>query len=306
MKAIVFVGHGELPLGMKQSVSMIVGQMDNIFAASLSPDDGKEQFQEKLSILDKDLEKFSSVLFFADLLGGSPCNGVIEKCFSDDRVQIITGMNLPMVITAVIGEDLSNEMIIAEGVNGISDVKKPEILPTNNLNQTPKKTAKPDSPYKIKNVRVDARGIHGQVATAWTPKLEIDRILVIDDISVKDEMQKMALKMAKPNSVKLSILSTDKAVERLENPNSYPGESLLIIIQRIETLKTLQEKDFWFKEVNMGNVPNRPGTKSYRKTIHLTDEEVEIIKGLINEGTHFTAQMVPNDAKTDFDAIINK
>ena len=235
MKAIVFVGHGELPLGMKQSVSMIVGQMDNIFAVSLSPDDGKEQFQEKLSILDKDLEKFSSVLFFADLLGGSPCNGVIEKCFSDDRVQIITGMNLPMVITAVIGEDLSNEMIIAEGVNGISDVKKPEILPTNNLNQTPKKTAKPDSPYKIKNVRVDARGI-----------------------------------------------------------------------QRIETLKTLQEKDFWFKEVNMGNVPNRPGTKSYRKTIHLTDEEVEIIKGLINEGTHFTAQMVPNDAKTDFDAIINK
>ena len=57
MKAIVFVGHGELPLGMKQSVSMIVGQMDNIFAVSLSPDDGKEQFQEKLSILDKDLEK---------------------------------------------------------------------------------------------------------------------------------------------------------------------------------------------------------------------------------------------------------
>ena len=102
MKAIVFVGHGELPLGMKQSVSMIVGQMDNIFAVSLSPDDGKEQFQEKLSILDKDLEKFSSVLFFADLLGGSPCNGVIEKCFSDDRVQIITGMNLPMVITAAL------------------------------------------------------------------------------------------------------------------------------------------------------------------------------------------------------------
>lgn len=306
MKAIVFVGHGELPLGMKQSVCMIVGQMDNIFAVSLSLDDGKEQFQEKLSILDKDLEKYSSVLFFADLLGGSPCNGVIEKYFSDERVQIITGMNLSMVITAICGEELSNDTIMVEGKRGITDVKNSKATPVGNSNKTIKKRVELDKPYEIKSIRVDARGIHGQVATAWTPKLEIDRIMVIDDIAVKDEIQKMALKMAKPNSVKLSILSTEKAVERLTYPDSYPGETLLVIIQRVETLRTLREKNFRFKEINMGNVPNRPGTKSYRKTIHLTEEEVEIIKGLISDGTHFVAQMVPNDAKVDFDAIINK
>ena len=57
---------------------------------------------------------------------------------------------------------------------------------------------------------------------------------------------------------------------------------------------------------NVGNVPNRHGTTSYRKTVHLTEEEAAIIKELIHEGTHFTAQMVPNDAKVDFDAIITK
>lgn len=305
MKAIVFVGHGELPLGMKQSVSMIAGQMENVYALSLSPDDGKEQFQAKLANLDEQLQEYDSILFFADLLGGSPCNGVVEKYFSDERVQIITGMNLPMAVTAVLG-DLPNDVLISEGQGGITDVKNPTASPALVTTMEPKKKAKSGKPFEIKNIRVDARGIHGQVATAWTPKLEVDRIMVIDDIAVKDDMQKMALKMAKPNSVKLSILSTDKAVERLNDPTSYPGESLLIILQRIDTLKTLQEKGYTFKEVNMGNVPNRPGTTSYRKTVHLTKEETAIIKSLINDGTHFTAQMVPNDAKTDFDAIINK
>lgn len=307
MRAIVFVGHGDLPKGMKHSIQMITGIEKNIFVVALSPEDGKEEFQSKLTSLDSQLAGYSEVLFFADLLGGSPCNGVVEKYFENENVHIVAGMNLPMAVTAVLGE-LPIEQILQEGRTGIVDVKKPQEMNSvkKDRHSTHSTVSKSGKPFEIKNVRIDARGIHGQVATAWTPKLNIDRIMVIDDLAVKDEMQKMALKMAKPNSVKLSILSTKKAIERLSNEYSYPGEKLLIILQRVETLKKLAEQGYRFAEVNMGNVPNRSETTSYRKTVHLTEKEVSIIKALINEGTHFTAQMVPNDAKVDFDEIINK
>lgn len=307
MRAIVFAGHGDLPKGMKHSIGMITGIEENIFVVSLSPEDGKEEFQNKLANLDAQLAEYTEVLFFVDLLGGSPCNGVVEKYFDNEKVHIVAGMNLPMAITAALGE-IPVQQIIQEGRTGIIDVKNPQqTAPAPKERRTTQSDlAKSGEPFEIKNVRIDARGIHGQVATAWAPKLNIDRIMVIDDLAVKDETQKMALKMAKPNSVRLSILSSKKAVERLSNKDSYPGEKLLVILQRVETLKKLAELGYHFSDVNVGNVPNRPGTTSYRKTVHLTEEEAAIIKELIHEGTHFTAQMVPNDAKVDFNAIITK
>ncbi len=214
-------------------------------------------------------------------------------------------MNLPMVITAVLS-DVSVNDLVQEGQNGIKNLKEKEEQSIKKVENKPKKPSGKGKPFEIKNVRVDARGIHGQVATAWVPHLQVNRILVIDSIAVKDDVQKMALKMAKPNSVKLSILTPEKAVERLNNKESYPDEKLLIIIQRIETLRQLANLNYQFETVNMGNVPNRPDTSSYQKTVHLTLEEVNIIKDLIQKGTQFTAQMVPNDNRVDFNEIINK
>lgn len=316
MKAIVFVGHGELPLAIKNSVEMISGKNERLFSVSLEPEDGKEQYAHKLAELDESLEKFDSVLVFADLMGGSPSNAAVEKYLKNDKVSVISGMNLPMVLTAVMS-DLPNDFIISEGKEGIKDVKlalNPEanIASQHSADLTHQQEIQPikstekitGRQFEIKNVRVDARGIHGQVATAWVPKLEVNRIIVIDDSAVKDDVQKMALKMAKPNNVKLSILSSAKAVERLNDSSSYPDEDILIIIQKIDTLATLSKLGYHFLTVNMGNVPNRPRTQAFRKTVNLTNDEIKIVNDLIDKGTHFTAQMVPNDPIVDFDQLI--
>lgn len=53
---------------------------------------------------------------------------------------------------------------------------------------------------EIVNVRIDERLIHGQVAAVWTNTLNATRIMVIDDMAAKDEIQKIALKMACPST----------------------------------------------------------------------------------------------------------
>jgi len=75
---------------------------------------------------------------------------------------------------------------------------------------------------EIVNIRIDERLIHGQVAAFWTNTLKATRIMVIDDSASRDDVQKMALKMACPAGVKLSILSIEKAVENLQ-ANKYDG-----------------------------------------------------------------------------------
>ena len=68
----------------------------------------------------------------------------------------------------------------------------------------------------IKLVRIDHRLLHGQVVFAWVNRLNINRIIVVDDVAANDEFKKMSLKLAKPNDVKLNIFAVEDALNRKE------------------------------------------------------------------------------------------
>jgi PTS system mannose-specific IIB component len=53
----------------------------------------------------------------------------------------------------------------------------------------------------IVGVRIDGRLVHGQVANLWTPKLQADRIIVLDEKIVNDDIQKSGLRMATPMTI---------------------------------------------------------------------------------------------------------
>lgn len=309
MDAIVLVGHGGLPEALKGSVGMIAGERDDILTVSLAVEDGPDDLERKLSALDERLAGPEHVQVFADLFGGSPCNAALKRYADDDRVSIVSGANLPMVVTAAI-QGADAKTLIAEGRAGIRDVKaaargeeEPDAVPAP-VPSAPAPAS--DEPHQIVGVRVDARGIHGQVATAWVPRLDVTRIVVIDDLAVRDETQKMALKMAKPSSVKLSILTPAKAVERLSDERAYPGERVFVVLPHVVTLRELDRLGYDFDVVNMGNVPNRPGTTAYANTVHLTADEAEAVREVAAKGTRFTQRQVPADPENDFTQALNR
>lgn len=57
----------------------------------------------------------------------------------------------------------------------------------------------------IVGARIDGRLVHGQVANLWTPKLQADRIIVLDEDIVNDDIQKSGLRMATPMTTRLSV-----------------------------------------------------------------------------------------------------
>src|SRR5699024_4017559 len=115
MKVFVIVGHGDFPVALKASAQMIIGKMENLIAIPLLAEEGKESYKEKIESVMNNLKKqYNEFVIFSDLLGGTPNNCVMELYEKTNHIQIITGVNLPVILTALTA-DLSQELLIEEG-----------------------------------------------------------------------------------------------------------------------------------------------------------------------------------------------
>jgi len=123
LRGYILVSHGDYAKELKNSLKMIVGDVSNVFEACLQPEEGLEQFKEKLVALKGDMEKYDEVIVFADLMGGTPCNAAASVYLEENHVTIIGGMNFPMLLTALLSEELSVENLISVGKDGVVNVK---------------------------------------------------------------------------------------------------------------------------------------------------------------------------------------
>ncbi|OCG38631.1 PTS sugar transporter subunit IIA [Gilliamella sp. Gris1-4] len=109
MIGVLLISHGKMAAGMKDSVTMIVGEQDKFETLSLNPGQDINQLKTDLFNCSKSLDSGKGVLIFVDLYGASPYNASM-KCVPQWRelgmdVRVITGMSLPMVINAVCNRD---------------------------------------------------------------------------------------------------------------------------------------------------------------------------------------------------------
>ncbi|MGM0122797.1 PTS system IIB component [Enterococcus sp. AZ194] len=147
----------------------------------------------------------------------------------------------------------------------------------------------------IIHARVDERLIHGQVATVWTNSLGAQRIMVVNDQVVKDQIQIGALKMAKPVGVKLSILSVRKAAENIRS-GKYDDEKVFLITKTIEDMARLIDAEVPLKEFNVGNISVKEGSKAIKKSVAVTQDDITTIQRLTDQGVKITAQMIPSES----------
>jgi PTS system mannose-specific IIB component len=158
---------------------------------------------------------------------------------------------------------------------------------------------------EIVNIRIDERLIHGQVAIVWTNTVGANRIVIIDDGTVKDDIQKPLLKMACPAGVKLSILSVATAIKNL-TANKYDGDKIFIVVKKPKALLELWDGGFHFKAVNVGNMSGKEGAIQVKKAVCVTHDDIMVFKALDSYGVKLTAQMVPYDEEMKLMELIDK
>lgn len=153
--------------------------------------------------------------------------------------------------------------------------------------------------------RIDGRLVHGQVANLWATKLSIDRIIVVDDKVSENAIEKSGLRLATPNSIRLSVLPVERAAKQI-NDNRYESQRVFIVAKLPETLLGLVERGVEIKEINVGNMSQTDKTTSITNSINVVEKDVEAFKKLDELGVKLTSQMVPSDNAHDFMPILEK
>jgi PTS system mannose-specific IIA component len=105
MIGVIVATHGEFGLVLLSTLRMIMGETEGIVAIDLVSQDSMESFQSKM---EKALEtvdpKGSGALVLVDMLGGTPFN-VALRLSQTRKLQVVTGVNLPMLIKVASDRD---------------------------------------------------------------------------------------------------------------------------------------------------------------------------------------------------------
>ena len=151
--------------------------------------------------------------------------------------------------------------------------------------------------------RVDHRLLHGQVAFTWTQSVGSNCILIANDAVAKDDLRMTALRVSKPNGVKLVIKSVDDSLKAL-NSGVTDKYKLMILCESIKDAARLVEGYDKIKSINLGGIKNEAGKKQISKAISVNEEEVEILKELNDKGIELEVRMIPDDSKKDVMKLI--
>lgn len=95
----MIVTHSDFGKGLVKAAEAIVGKQEQIRTVEVSPGEPLSQVKEDcLAIFQEVPEK--GVLVLVDMVGGTPCN-VVLPLLKDKKAEILTGVNLYMLLTAL-------------------------------------------------------------------------------------------------------------------------------------------------------------------------------------------------------------
>ena len=93
----VIVTHGQLASELLAAAEMIVGPVKHITSVSIGWHDDVNMAREEIERAIQRVEEGRGVLILTDMFGGTPTN-IASMFLAEDEVEVVTGVNLPMVI----------------------------------------------------------------------------------------------------------------------------------------------------------------------------------------------------------------
>ncbi|HEY0385147.1 MAG TPA: PTS sugar transporter subunit IIA [Pyrinomonadaceae bacterium] len=93
----VIVSHGQLASELLAAAEMIIGPISHITAVSIGWHDDVEAAHNEVENAITRVSEGVGVLLLTDMFGGTPTN-IASIFLAEDEVEVVTGVNLPMVI----------------------------------------------------------------------------------------------------------------------------------------------------------------------------------------------------------------
>ena len=125
----VIVSHGQVANELLAAAETVVGDLSHITAVSIGWHDDVEIAKDEIARAIKNVSQGIGVLIMTDMFGGTPTN-ISAMFLKENEVEIVTGVNLPMVIKVA---SHSKETTLSELAKEVEEQGKQSIYRTGAL-----------------------------------------------------------------------------------------------------------------------------------------------------------------------------
>jgi len=128
MANIVLITHGKYGEGLVDALALLLGDeaIKGIHVITLGPLDSPESLYEKIKDVVNGIDHEKGVLILVDLFGGTPSRVAAQLLSEGFNVEVISGVNLPMLVEIVLQRDKTAkdlvEIAIRSGIEGIVNI----------------------------------------------------------------------------------------------------------------------------------------------------------------------------------------
>ena len=119
----VVISHGQVANELVAAAEAVVGEISHVTAVSIGWHDDVEIAKTEIERAIEKVSQGSGVLLLTDMFGGTPTN-IAAMFLKSDEVEIVTGVNLPMVIKLA---STNSEMTLRELAKEVEDQGKESI-----------------------------------------------------------------------------------------------------------------------------------------------------------------------------------
>lgn len=125
----VIVSHGQVANELLAAAETVVGELNHITAVSIGWHDDVELAKAEIERAIKKVSGGAGVIVMTDMFGGTPTN-IAAMFLKENEVEIVTGVNLPMVIKLA---SFNDDLPLPEVARLVEDQGKQAIYRTSGL-----------------------------------------------------------------------------------------------------------------------------------------------------------------------------
>ena len=326
MVTIIVAAHGESAPALLKTAGMILGNFESVHPVTFLPGQGPEDLVEEYTRI-VEASEAEETLLLVDLFGGSPYNAGAQFAATREGVDVVSGVNVPMLIEVISGAGRKNatlKSLVAKahkaGTKGIrsfqeanqpvaakpADSKPAETKPAETKAvEVPAAQQVPGGTMDAIFTRIDSRLIHGQVAGTWVPHIAPQTIIAASDNAAHDQLRKSLLLQVAPAGVKTNVLDIAKAGRVYNNPK-YTGMKTMFVVESPVDVVRLLDEGVKINEVNVGGVTFKTGMVQLSDAVYASEEHLEAYRELIKRGVKLTVQQLPNHSPVDLEKILKQ
>lgn len=125
----VIVSHGRFAGELLSAAETVVGELNHITAVSIGWHDDVEIAKNEIARAIKKVSGGKGVLLLTDMFGGTPTN-ISAMFLKENEVEIVTGVNLPMVVKLA---SQNKDLTLAEMAKEVEEQGKQSIYRAGDL-----------------------------------------------------------------------------------------------------------------------------------------------------------------------------